>query len=46
MLCRGEANTRRAYLAAMIGGGGCMKTYIIAREVTEDVEEAGLGSIE
>jgi len=46
MLCNGEANTRGAYIVAMIDGGRWMKTCIIVVELTKDMEEEGLGGIE
>jgi hypothetical protein len=39
------ANTKGAYLAAMIGGGGEMTNLMIGGEVAEDEDEEGLDGI-
>jgi hypothetical protein len=46
MACKGEANTKGAYLVAMIGGGGWTTTFVIGGEVTDEEEEVGLGDVE
>jgi hypothetical protein len=44
MACRGATNTKGAYRAAMMGGGGGMKPRMIGEVKTEDKDEEGLDS--
>jgi hypothetical protein len=40
------ANTKGAYLATIIGGGGGIKNWMIGEVATEDEDEEGLDSTE
>jgi hypothetical protein len=46
MACRGAANTKGAYRAAMTGGGGRTTTEVIGEVATEDEGDEGLGGAE
>jgi hypothetical protein len=46
MSCKGAANTKGAYLAAMIGVGGETETWRIGGAVVENEEDEGLIGIE
>jgi hypothetical protein len=46
MACRGAANTKGAYLAAMMGGGGGTTTGVVGEVATEDEGDEGLGGAE
>ena len=46
MACRGAANTKGAYLAAMMGGGRGTMTGVVGEVATEDEDDEGLGGAE
>ena len=46
MACSGAANTKGAYRATMMGGGGGAITWMIGEVATEDEDEEGLDSTE
>jgi hypothetical protein len=46
MACSGVANTKGAYRAAMMGGGGGMMTWMVGEVATEDEVDEGLDGTE
>ena len=46
MSCSGTTNTKGAYQAAMMGGGGGMTTWMVGEVAAEDKDAEGLDSTE